>query len=346
MASKRRNTMLPDESTFASTGMGVYTPPERQLNDANDVPMHHPSNFGNRKDKKTQQQDDSEYWQEYNRSRHENVETPPPESNDETMTQQEYWDKGIIHFDKWPPSKEWVQEYESRTGTEWTGPREEEPILFDEDDEEIPVIEKAPETREEKSFVARLASKFAYTNDPNMIPTGYKYDRALSNRYIKVFHNPVSNHTITSYRGTQLQGTMKDAYVDLKSDLDILLGNFNNSDRIEEYNKHFQQVKDKYKVSKHLLVGHSLGSTSALAIARKNNVDSYSINTGHGLGNLDIASQLKYNIGCMFSACGKHEEELNVYDPISGLGHLNFTTKKHWYFDTKHIHSLPNKILY
>ena len=44
MASKRRNTMLPDESTFASTGMGVYTPPERQLTDNSNIPSYHPSN--------------------------------------------------------------------------------------------------------------------------------------------------------------------------------------------------------------------------------------------------------------------------------------------------------------
>jgi hypothetical protein len=149
-----------------------------------------------------------------------------------------------------------------------------------------------------------------------------------------------------SYRGTELHRGISTAGIDLLDDLDILSGNFNeNSTRIKQLQNHLDDVMKKYGNDKerYLLSGHSLGSSIASIISKKNNIESVGFNTGHGVGSLNLMSSLEYNLECaLFKKCRQHVEYLNLIDPISTLGVFDMTSKKRYYFDTEHIHSLQD----
>ena len=204
-------------------------------------------------------------------------------------------------------------------------------------------IRPLPESTTSMKDIAKTSALHSYTKDETDLPEGYQEDPDLSNEYVSVLVNPDKKHVVTAYRGTN----PADKH-DLFSDALILTGSLGfdyTSGTINWANHTFEKVKTKYPDHEHLISGHSLGGYISSTVSKKFNVDSITFNEGFGFGAL--SQSLSYQIDKAFHPeryTSKHISYNNLVDPISVLGHLNFDTDKRWFFDVKHIHSLP-KIL-
>lgn len=108
---------------------------------------------------------------------------------------------------------------------------------------------------------------------------GYLFDPELSNISNRTYHNPTTNKTIFTSRGTN------NLLNDIPADLDILFGTRNLfSNRERETKNIYNKAKDKYNTSKFSLYGHSL-SGHLVSKVGKSEDNIISVNKGAGLLN-------------------------------------------------------------
>jgi len=111
-------------------------------------------------------------------------------------------------------------------------------------------------------------------------PYGYNLDTGLSTRETKVFHNPYENKMVFSVAGTNplsARDIGTDAYL-------AFLGNagLRQTNRYKEAQAGLEKARQKYKGSKKVVIGHSLGSKIASNIANPDE-QVYGFGTGSGL---------------------------------------------------------------
>ena len=88
---------------------------------------------------------------------------------------------------------------------------------------------------------------------------GYNFDKDLSNIHSRVYYHPNEKNLLISYRGT------KNLLNDLPTDLAILTGNLNNTDRYKHSKDVLDKAKHKYNTSA-TIIGHSLGGSLASSL--------------------------------------------------------------------------------
>ena len=67
--------------------------------------------------------------------------------------------------------------------------------------------------------------------------SGYEFDKELSNIQSRVYHNPIDNKVLVTYRGTT------NLLNDIPSDLAILTGTLKNTNRYKESKKVYENAK-------------------------------------------------------------------------------------------------------
>jgi len=106
---------------------------------------------------------------------------------------------------------------------------------------------------------------------------GYEYDNTLSGKYESVYHNPKSNKTVISYRGTKFDIN------DLESDIAIISGKEDKNKRFQNALNHFDKVQNKYK-GNISTTGHSLGASISEHVNKNRDVHkAYSFNAGSSI---------------------------------------------------------------
>lgn len=129
---------------------------------------------------------------------------------------------------------------------------------------------------------------------------GYKIDNELSNRENKTFFNPYNNKVIFTTAGTDptnLRDIGTDAYLAFLGKAGLKMTN-----RYKETEAVLNLARQKYKGSKKILVGHSLGN-SILSTAANPNEKVYGFGTGSGIFQIPKAKQ--------------EERYRTAYDPLS-----------------------------
>jgi hypothetical protein len=98
--------------------------------------------------------------------------------------------------------------------------------------------------------------KNGYTENKNDYINGYEMDKDLSGNRAQVYHNPETNHTVVSHRGTQ-------GMQDYITDLCYALVNDKHSKRFQHAKDIQQQAENKYGADNVTSIGHSLAKALA-----------------------------------------------------------------------------------
>jgi len=128
----------------------------------------------------------------------------------------------------------------------------------------------------------------SYASNTDLSKYGYQPDTALSTRETKVFHNPYANKVLYTVAGTNPLSAR-----DVSTDMYLaFLGNagLRQTNRYKEAKSVLEKAREKYKGSKKVLLGHSLGSSIISDIANPNE-QVKGFGTGSGL----FPSQTKGN---------------------------------------------------
>ena len=135
------------------------------------------------------------------------------------------------------------------------------------------------------------AEAYDKPNDRDNNIDGYDYDKSLSNQDVAVYHNPKTEKTIVSWRGTS-------QVRDLKPDLGIALSRFANTKRFAEADEKLQEVVNKYGIENIRLSGHSLAGKIAQDLGVKYGIRTDTFNAGSTpLGiSRDIINTISCNI--------------------------------------------------
>lgn len=107
-------------------------------------------------------------------------------------------------------------------------------------------------------------------------------DSSLSDRETSVFVNPTTKQVVTAHRGTA-------GVKDIASDVSIATGKEHEDLRFKKADRKFKQVYEKYKDSKHIVTGHSLGGSLSNYVYDRNEQkisNVYAYNPGAGLGDI------------------------------------------------------------
>ena len=100
----------------------------------------------------------------------------------------------------------------------------------------------------------------------------YAYDYHLSNDEDAVYHNPIENKLLITFKGTS---NIKD----LGTDANLAIGNLRNTARYKRSNDTYRNAKNKYSGSNTIIAGHSLAGSLASAIGDDNDTI-YTYNKG------------------------------------------------------------------
>jgi hypothetical protein len=114
---------------------------------------------------------------------------------------------------------------------------------------------------------------------------GWRYDSSLSSNHIGVYVNDTDKKVVSAFRGTDLSHAG-----DLVADAAIASGTFKISHRFNRMSKAWEKVYGKYSDYEHIVTGHSLGGTTALALHDKYKdkiSESHAFNPGSGLDVID-----------------------------------------------------------
>lgn len=156
----------------------------------------------------------------------------------------------------------------------------------------------------------------AYEN--NIDVNGYKLDVDMSDKYSKVYYN--KNEVVLTIRGTA-------SLSDLLPDMALIQGILTSTSRYKNEANKLVKIMYKYKGSKFIVVGHSLGGSIATELAKKyKNVTAYVFNTGSSHWTLaySLADKLKCKINGKY--CHKNIHSFRVLgDPVSLLSFGNTT---------------------
>ena len=98
----------------------------------------------------------------------------------------------------------------------------------------------------------------------------YKIDKQLSGLRSKIYTNANTGKTVVAYRGT-------DNIHDMITDVNLLFDN-KNTKRFRHAQKVYDRVVNKYGKNNLILAGHSLGSSLAEEIGKKNKDEIYTLN--------------------------------------------------------------------
>ena len=148
---------------------------------------------------------------------------------------------------------------------------------------------------------------------------GYHYDRELSSKHAKVYHDDNYN-PIVVFRGTDITD-----WNDLKTDAAIALGMYKHTKRYQEAKELTKAIRNKYGSKKLTALGHSLGGKIAEGI-NADRVITY--NKAAGLGDI------KRNIP-------KNQIDIkSLGDPVSMLSHLDTGQGKTVHVIPKHLNFL------
>lgn len=134
----------------------------------------------------------------------------------------------------------------------------------------------SPESKEYAQY-----SNLSYQSTKKRKTGNLRYDAKLSNNHVAVYVDDVDKKVVTAFRGTIIIDGG-----DLIADAAIAVGAFNKSHRFREMDAHFQKILDAYGDYKHIVTGHSLGGSTALAIHDKYKgkiYESHAFNPGIGL---------------------------------------------------------------
>lgn len=156
-----------------------------------------------------------------------------------------------------------------------------------------------------------LEASYAGTNDAKRIglENGYQLDEELSNRKHRVFTDKHDN-AIIAFTGTRTAG-------DFVTDLALGVGLADLTYRFADSTRLVDKVKNKYRHSPILAVGHSLGGALAEHVNKTGKIDKV-ISVNKGTGVFGIGKKLKDN----------HTDIRTATDWISGLGTLQYGGKR------------------
>ena len=123
-----------------------------------------------------------------------------------------------------------------------------------------------------------LKASYAKGNDQkNMLAKyGYQYDNNLSNQNQQIYYNPAENKLLNTVAGTR-------SLADVGTDVYLALGKLKDTNRYKEADRTLKSAKQKYKPSKTIVAGQSLGGAIAGYIG-SNNDDIYTLNKGATIG--------------------------------------------------------------
>lgn len=109
----------------------------------------------------------------------------------------------------------------------------------------------------------------SYSRKNNNID-GYEVDKQLSGERVQVHHNPTTNHTVVTHRGTASAN-------DWITNARLLLGD-KNSERFKHSKRISEEAHKKYEGSQFTQIGHSLGSELARESNKKHNDETLTLN--------------------------------------------------------------------
>ena len=123
-----------------------------------------------------------------------------------------------------------------------------------------------------------LKASYAKGNDQkNMLAKyGYQYDNKLSNQNQQIYYNPAENKLLNTVAGTHNLS-------DVGTDVYLAVGRLKDTNRYKEADRTLKSAKEKYKPSKTIVAGSSLGGSIAGYIG-SNNDDIYTLNKGATIG--------------------------------------------------------------
>ena len=118
----------------------------------------------------------------------------------------------------------------------------------------------------------------------------FKLDKSLSNKNTFVFHNPKTNETIMSFRGTNWRNIN-----DIFQNIGIVTGNPLFQSRRRSNEKLYDKVGDKYGKDSITLTGHSAGGWQATEVAVRKSAPAVVYNSANAGGQLEWLKAMKSN---------------------------------------------------
>ena len=130
-------------------------------------------------------------------------------------------------------------------------------------------------------------------NDPKSDYNNWALDKNLSDHHIQVYHDSVTNNVYHINRGTKsTDKNGKSSLSDYKTDGLYALGH--KDQRFNDASKSLQDTRNKYKSSKIIVAGHSLGSATARhAVSQLKDPSNTQLITFNGAYNPLIDKKLK-----------------------------------------------------
>lgn len=110
-----------------------------------------------------------------------------------------------------------------------------------------------------------------------MEKSGYLFDSELSNIQSRAYYNPTDDKLLVTYRGT------KNLLNDVPTDLAILMGTLQNTERYRSSKQLLDRAKSKYQPNETIIIGDSLGGSLASMVARNTPDQVITFNKGAGL---------------------------------------------------------------
>lgn len=103
----------------------------------------------------------------------------------------------------------------------------------------------------------------------------YEIDPTFNHSNFYVVKHKTRNEVVMTHRGTKEKA-------DIQTDYHVVADSLEGTTRYQQADQYTQQVLNKYKNSRKIVTGHSLGGTLALHMGSKHDLESHSFNPGAG----------------------------------------------------------------